>query len=346
MLTNIFLIKGKTFHDLDQLDIYSYPENKIDMSNKDLVRSIIYGHDHGRLIQEYRNQVNRIEHAKASALSTNAFVIDTPVPQVIESFNIYTICVNGKIIIGLILEEDDNPYDYKDKFTSILNELLNVSNCCSFEDEIDIENLLITIFIDIRRYDDEVIQKQPDTNFFYDELFTKIFLFGLDEAGKSSLVRRLKTGKYDDDFFAPTRRFSIEYVQKSEGELYVIWDMPGQSLFRKKWLVGLQDSNFIIFMIDIANQVRFQEAKEEFWKIITRFEADNIPLIIIGNKIDLLNHNQDLSKDFLNRVKDEIFETFEFDRLNNRPWKFLFASVKTSKGVQHLLENVSDLLTM
>jgi len=340
LLSNIFLLRGKNFQDLDQLNIYSYPNDIITIDNKDQLSKIIYGHDHGDLIHRYRTR-------KSISKSNNTnylYLIDTPVAQIIDAFNIYTTCINGKIIIGLILDKEDNPYDYKEIFEELLNELLNIEKMCTFKDEIEIENFLITVFIDLRRYGDEYVERHPEIQFHYHDSFNKVFLFGLDEVGKTSLVRRIKTGQYNDNYFVPTKRFNIEYIQDDSRGLLAIWDMPGQLTFRKKWLIGLQDSNIIIFMIDVANQIRFEESKREFWKIINRYELFGIPLLILANKIDLFDHSVQDNKEQIGRLNKEIIEYFEFEKIDNREWKLLFTSVKTNFNITNVTEMIFDLI--
>ena len=343
LLSNIFLFKGKNFQDLDQLNIYSYPNDIITIDDTDQLSKIIYGHDHGDLIHRYRT---RKSISKSNNKNNNKYLylIDTPVAQILDGFNIYTTCVNGKIIIGLILDKEDNPYDYKEIFEELLNELLNIEKICTFKDEIDIENFLITVFIDIRRYGDEYVERHPEIQFHYHESFTKVFLFGVDDVGKSSLVRRIKTGEFNDNYFIPTKKFNIEYYQKNNKDLLALWDMPGQRSFRNKWLLGLQDSNIIIFMIDVANQIRFEESKREFWKIINRYELFGIPLLILANKIDLLDHPVENNNEQIGRLNKEIIEYFEFEKIDNREWNLLFTSVKTNFNINTVIDMIFDLI--
>ncbi len=344
MLNNIFLLGGKNFQDLDALNIYNYPFDLISIEDKDLLSNIIYGHDHGDLIQKYRNGKKNPDHSQYTAKEHFQSIIDTPVPQVINDLNVYTTCINGKIIIGLIFDKDDNPYDYKQIFEELLHEFINNEFGCKFDDEIEIENFLITIFIDIRRFGDEFVNKYPEIEYNYQEgTFGKAFLFGLDDVGKSSLVRRIVTGEYNDNFFTPTRKFNIEYVQDEQG-LLALWDMPGQKVFRKKWLMGLQDSNIIIFMIDVANQLRFEESKIEFWKILNRFELLGVPLLVLANKCDLIDHSDNSAKEQIKRLKNEIYNYFELEKIENRKWKFLFTSVKTNYNLKNLKDTIFDLI--
>jgi len=325
LLSNIFLLKGKNFHDLNSLDIFSYPDDILTNGCSDFVRKVIIGHDHDSSNQK-------------KTCDLNHFSLDRPVPQVIDGLNVYTSCINSKMIIGLIFEKDDNPYDYKEIFEDLSNEMLNTEGSCKFEDELEIENFLITLFIDIRRYGDEFVEKTPEISFKPTGIFTKVFLFGIDDVGKTSFVRRIKTGEFIDNYFTPNRKFNIEYVQKQNGYL-AVWDMPGQRAFREKWFKGIQDSNVIIYMIDVANQLRFEESKRELWNFLNKHDSSGIPLIILGNKSDLIKKPEE-EDNTLFRTKQEIVDFFEFNRINDREYFFFFTSVKTNYNLNKVMNTL------
>ncbi|MCK4687034.1 MAG: hypothetical protein KAT66_02805, partial [Candidatus Lokiarchaeota archaeon] len=125
LLHNIFLFKGKKFQDLKDLNIYSYPNDIININDKNLVNMIITGHDQANL----NNKDKKDKYLSISNLDlnkkSNHYKIDKPVAQIVNDLNIYTSCINGKIIIGLIFDKEDNPYDYKEIFEELLSELLN-----------------------------------------------------------------------------------------------------------------------------------------------------------------------------------------------------------------------------
>ncbi|MFW9900483.1 MAG: ADP-ribosylation factor-like protein [Candidatus Thorarchaeota archaeon] len=329
MLHNIFLFKGNKIRDLEDLNIYSYPNEIIKIKDKILVNKIIKEHDKADIKQQK---------------DAHNFIIDEPIAQFINDLNIYTSCINGKIIIGLIFDNEDNPYDYKDIFKELLNELLNNGKEYSFNEEIEVENLLISMFIDIRRFYDEVIEKPPDFEYYFErETFFKVFLFGIDEVGKTSLVRRLKTGEFNDNYFTPTRKFNIEYIPAEENGLFAVWDMPGQKSFRKKWLKGLQDSNIIIYMIDVANQRRFEESKKELWNVLRNDELYGVPLLLLYNKIDLVINSQEIHENQLNSLRKEVSQLFSLEKIQNRKRKFLFTSVKTNYNIDKIIPTILNL---
>jgi small GTP-binding protein len=341
LLSNIFLLKGKNFHDLTQFDIYSYPEDFSKKSDEDFIQKIIYGHDQGFIIEKSHSRNQKLNNSNSENNQKNQFIFDSPIPQKVNNQNIYTIGINSKMIIGLIFEDNDNILDYREIFEDLSHELLNNEKCCSFNNEFEIENFLITLFIDIRRFGDEILEQREISSYLVG-VFIKVFLFGLDDVGKTSLIRRIKTGKFNDNYFTPSKKFNIEYLQIEENQLS-LWDLPGQVRFREKWLKGIQDSNILIYMIDAANQIRFDESKREFWKILNNYELSNIPLVIVGNKLDLLIPPKENYDEQIERTKEEILDFFEFDKLGARCWKFLFTSVKTNYNIDKLVETIVKL---
>ena len=121
--------------------------------------------------------------------------------------------------------------------------------------------------------------------------------------------------------------------------------MPGQLYFRKKWLKGLQDSNIIVYMLDIANQRRFIESKRELWKVLNNHKLDGIPLLIIGNKLDLFKYSQENYENQLQTLKNEVYKNFEFENVKNREWKFLLTSVKTNYNIDNVISTILDLIS-
>jgi len=343
LLTTIFLLKSKNLDKLSNFDVYSYPNDILKGKNKDFIKEIIIGHEKEVQKIKNHNNLNNIKKTEKKAPCNEDYKLDQPIPQIINDKNIYTLCINNEMIIGLIFEKDDNPCDYRDIFIELSNEMLNNENFYSFDDETDIENFLISLFIDIRRYGDEYIEKKPLYLFKSIGFFIKVFLFGIDGVGKTSFVKRVKTGEYVDNYFAPTRTFNIEYVDKQQGQL-AFWDMPGQRLFREKWLKGIQESNILIYMIDIANQLRFNEAKNELWEMLRRKELNGIPLIIAGNKVDLIEDVVINGKEKqLTTIEKEIIEYFNLNKIKDREWELILTSVKTNYNIEKVIDTIINL---
>lgn len=75
----------------------------------------------------------------------------------------------------------------------------------------------------------------------------KILLVGLDAAGKTSLLYKLKLGK--TVITIPTIRKNVEQVQHRNVH-YTMWDVGGQERIRCLWRDDFQGAHAIIFVVD------------------------------------------------------------------------------------------------
>lgn len=126
------------------------------------------------------------------------------------------------------------------------------------------------------------------------ESSVKIIISGLDNAGKTSILTALDK-KYDFQKeileLKPTIR--IEYHQtKFLGNHVHIWDMGGQSQYRevyeKRRDIYFEDTDLIMFIIDIQDKPRFKESLEYLDMVLSFFIENNIdiPVIISFHKYD------------------------------------------------------------
>lgn len=135
----------------------------------------------------------------------------------------------------------------------------------------------------------------------------KVFLFGLDNAGKTSIVNAMKKIPEPGNT-TPTLRFSIDNLILVNTE-FVIWDAPGQIAYRESWEKGLVDSRILCFIIDILAPDRFEESKGELDKILSNEVVKDVPLIICFNKLDIPDAKKDLPT---------AKELFKVDQFTNR----------------------------
>jgi len=116
-----------------------------------------------------------------------------------------------------------------------------------------------------------------------------VALVGLDAAGKSTVLYRMKF----DDYVAtvPTIGFNCERVKgtvgNSRGVTFVIWDVGGQDHVRPLWRAYTRSADGIIFVVDSADVERLEEARVELLKTARTPEAAGIPILLIANKQDL-----------------------------------------------------------
>jgi small GTP-binding protein len=88
----------------------------------------------------------------------------------------------------------------------------------------------------------------------------RLLLLGLDAAGKTTILYKLKMGEIVTTI--PTIGFNVEEV-KYKNLTFVIWDIGGQDKIRKLWNYYFQGSMALIYVVDSSDQNRLEEASEE-----------------------------------------------------------------------------------
>lgn len=125
--------------------------------------------------------------------------------------------------------------------------------------------------------------------FFYPKKETKVAMIGLDAAGKTTILYKLKLG--EDVRTVPTIGFNIETIEK-ENLRMVVWDVGGREKSRpfieKNTLPG---SHALIYVLDSSDLERFEEAKESFNRNV---KSQDFPetgkILIFANKQDYEKH--------------------------------------------------------
>ncbi|MFX1283233.1 MAG: ADP-ribosylation factor-like protein [Promethearchaeota archaeon] len=111
-----------------------------------------------------------------------------------------------------------------------------------------------------------------------------IAIVGLENAGKTTLAKRLQTGEFIPTI-TPTQGLDIESVV-IKGSLFQLFDLGGHISFREMfWKTYVQLSQGIIFVIDSSDTKRFDQVVEWFWKSLEWNHT--APLLILANKADL-----------------------------------------------------------
>lgn len=162
-----------------------------------------------------------------------------------------------------------------------------------------------------------------------------IVLLGLDFAGKSTLVKQWTKSVFDKT--STTIGMDIEHIE-IKGETFNLLDLGGQEAFRiTLWKTYAQMSQGAIFVFDITNRKRVQEAVDWFWKIETWLKED-VPIIFCANKIDL---RQDSKVKALSL--DEIIEIFDLENFaqkisNYHSFSIFEISAKTGENVDEAMQ--------
>lgn len=116
----------------------------------------------------------------------------------------------------------------------------------------------------------------------------KLLLCGPGESGKSTLCKRITTGKFDPDYKPTVGAEFYSYPLKVRGKsVALIYDFAGQSRFSvvRQLLYRGSDAAGIVF--DLSKRESFREVAA--WIREIRKYCKDIEITIIGNKADLKN---------------------------------------------------------
>src|SRR3989338_8107097 len=112
----------------------------------------------------------------------------------------------------------------------------------------------------------------------------RINMLGLDAAGKTTILYRLKLGEVVTTI--PTIGFNVETVTVGKIKM-TIWDIGGQDKIRPLWHHYFTNSNGLIYVVDSNDRERIDEAAEELQKMLKDDLLQDTALLVFCNKQDL-----------------------------------------------------------
>ncbi|KIZ07327.1 hypothetical protein MNEG_0636 [Monoraphidium neglectum] len=118
-----------------------------------------------------------------------------------------------------------------------------------------------------------------------------ILVIGLDKAGKTNVVERLKTLQTDAVGLEPARIVPTVGLNVARMEAFganlVFWDLGGAPGLRAIWDKYYADSHAVLFVVDAAARDRLDEAKAAFDRALASRDLGGAPVLLLGNKQDL-----------------------------------------------------------
>jgi len=111
-----------------------------------------------------------------------------------------------------------------------------------------------------------------------------MLMVGLDAAGKTTILYKLKLGEVKRT--TPTLGFNVESVQYKNVK-FNVWDVGGQSKIRPLWKHYYKGVGGVIFVVDSADEDRFEEAKNELLTMLKDDMLKDVLVLVFLNKQDM-----------------------------------------------------------
>uniref|UniRef100_A0A8C9EL86 ADP-ribosylation factor-like protein 3 n=1 Tax=Pavo cristatus TaxID=9049 RepID=A0A8C9EL86_PAVCR len=156
----------------------------------------------------------------------------------------------------------------------------------------------------------------------------RIVLLGLDNAGKTTLLKRLASEEVST--ITPTQGFNIKSVH-SHGFKLNIWDIGGQRAVRPYWRKYLGSTDLLVSQGPCPRVLSWQELAE-----LTEEESlTGVPLLVFANKQDLVTA----------APAAEIAEGLSLHTYRDRAWQIQACSALSGEGVQDGMNWISKQIT-
>ena len=163
---------------------------------------------------------------------------------------------------------------------------------------------------------------------FFGKQDVRILMVGLDAAGKTTILYKLKLGEIVTTI--PTIGFNVETVEYKNLK-FTMWDVGGQDKLRPLWRHYFQNTNGIIFVVDSNDRDRAGQAREELQKMLAEDELRNAVLLVFANKQDLPNAMS----------TTEVQEKLGLHSLRQRNWFIQGCCATTAQGLYEGLDWMS-----
>lgn len=160
----------------------------------------------------------------------------------------------------------------------------------------------------------------------------RILLVGLDAAGKTTLLYKLKLNETVTTI--PTVGFNVETLQPVKNITFTMWDVGGQDRIRTLWRHYYTNTDGIVFMVDSADCERFEEARLELEGILEARETEGVPLLLLANKQDLPGAWPPM----------EVAEKMRLRKMPGHRWHVQGCCAVSGEGIPEAMEKLCEMV--
>ena len=168
----------------------------------------------------------------------------------------------------------------------------------------------------------------------YDRI-VQLLVIGDSSVGKTSLITRYTNGTFKEEYLATV---GLDYYSKNEeinnqAIQIKLWDTAGQERFKALTQNYFRNAEGVLLAFDVTNEESFNNLKDWISSIKINMEAKNIflPLIVVGNKIDMEN-DREITKEEAEKFASE------------NKYKYFETSAKTGEGVDEAIKELINLV--
>ncbi|XP_075222026.1 ADP ribosylation factor-like 2 isoform X1 [Lycorma delicatula] len=160
----------------------------------------------------------------------------------------------------------------------------------------------------------------------------RILMLGLDNAGKTTILKRFNGEKIDT--ISPTLGFNIKTLEHRGYKLNV-WDVGGQKSLRSYWRNYFESTDGLIWVVDSADKRRLEDCCNELHSLLKEERLAGATLLVFANK-------QDLPGAF---SSEEIRDILELDKIKTHHWQIIKSSAVTGEnlliGIDWIIDDIA-----
>ncbi|KAG9103031.1 ADP-ribosylation factor-like protein 2 [Ceratobasidium sp. 370] len=153
----------------------------------------------------------------------------------------------------------------------------------------------------------------------------RILFLGLDNAGKTTILKRLKG--QDVMSTSPTLGFEISTLTHGK-YLLNIWDVGGQRTLRPYWRNYFEQTDVLVWVVDSGDRLRMNDCREELHALLQEQRLAGASLLVFANKQDITGSMTD----------EEIKRALDLPSIRSHRWRIQACSAYTGDNVHSGLE--------